>query len=241
MRGRSSQFERFFDKEGTNIMKPNDLTGKKFDRLTALYPLSERRDSCVLWMCKCECGTMKAIPSTDLTRHRVKSCGCLLHRVKDITGEKRGHLTALRYTGERDERGSAIYEWRCDCGNVFTRSIAGTARSDSAWMCPECQRKVKSRQITLARVKREVEETTGLTKKYISNLINGVLTERNTSGVRGVYWHEGHQRWVATGRQDSQMVTLGEFEDISEAANARREHVLKVYGSIALKMGIELP
>ena len=221
-------------------MKPKDLTGQKFDLLTVLYPLPERRDSCVLWQCRCECGNLKAISSTDLTRHRVKSCGCLTHRVKDITGQKRGHLTALRYTGERDENGRAIYEWRCDCGNVFTRSVAGTARKDSALLCAECQRKVKSTQINRVRTNREVDKTTGLTRKYLSNLIRGVLTERNTSGIRGVYWHEGHQRWVATGRVNNELITLGEFESIAEAGEARREHVLKTYGSVALKLGIEI-
>lgn len=221
-------------------MKARDLTGQRFDRLTALYPLDGRRGSCVLWQCRCECGNVKAIPSVDLTGHRVRSCGCLQHRIKDIAGERRGHLTALRYTGERDDNGRAVYEWRCDCGNVFTRSIAGTARRNSALMCPECRRKVKARQITLARMKREIEKTTGLTKKYLENLINGALTERNTSGVRGVYWHEGHQRWVATGRVNNEMVTLGEFEDIADAGKARREHVIKTYGSAASELGIEI-
>lgn len=36
------------------------------------------------------------------------------------------------------------------------------------------------------------------------------------------------------------MVTLGEYEDISEARDARREYVLKTYGSVALKLGIEI-
>ena len=180
-------------------MKMNDLTNQRFEMLTALYPIKERKDKCVQWMCRCDCGAMKAIPSTDLTRHRVKSCGCLQHRIKDITGEKRGHLTALRYTGKQDDRGRAIYEWQCDCGNVITRSVMGTTRNDSAILCPECQRRVKSNQINRVRENRQVEEATGLTRRYISNLINGVLTARNTSGVRGVYWHEGHKRWVATG------------------------------------------
>lgn len=96
-------------KEGM-AMKMNDLTNQRFELLTALYPIEERKDKCIQWMCRCECGAMKAIPSTDLTRHRVKSCGCLQRRIKDITGQKRGHLTALRYTGQRDENGRAIYE-----------------------------------------------------------------------------------------------------------------------------------
>lgn len=187
-------------------MKPKNLTGQKFGLLTALYPLPERKDACVVWMCSCECGNQKAIPSTDLTTHRVKSCGCLRHRVKDITGERRGHLTALRYTGERDKNGRAIYEWRCDCGNVFARTTNGTNNKNSPLLCPECQRKVKARQITFVRSNREEDETTGLTRKSIYNLVNGVPTERNTSGVRGVHWHAGHKKWVATGRQGKSLL-----------------------------------
>ncbi len=219
-------------------MNTKDLTGQKFGMLTALYPLPERKSRCILWMCQCECGKQRAFPTTDLTRNRVKSCGCLWHPVKDITGQRRGHLTALRYTGKRDERGQAIYEWRCDCGNVFIRSVAGTSNANYARICPECLRKVKSKQISLVRSNREEDESTGLTPKYISNLINGVPTERNTSGVRGVYWHAGHQRWVATGRQNGKLITLGEFEDISEAAEARQEYVMKTYGDAARKLGI---
>lgn len=116
----------------------------------------------------------------------------------------------------------------------------GTARNHSALLCPECQHRIKSDQINRARENREVEEVTGLTRVYISNLINGVLTARNTSGVRGVYWHEGHKRWVATGRQDGKLVTLGEFEDISEATEVRQRHVLKTYATAALSLGIEV-
>ena len=212
-------------------MKARDLSGQKFDMLTALYPVPGRRDSCVLWMCQCECGAMKTIPSTDLTRHRVKSCGCLKHRVKDITGERRGHLTALRYTGEQDENGYAIYEWRCDCGNIVTRSISGTARRVTTCMCPECQRRVKVRQINEARENRTSVQDTGLTRKYIENIINGVPTRKNQSGVRGVHWHGRHQRWVATGIEDGNVIVLGEYRDLAEAQKAREIYVQKKYGA----------
>ena len=207
--------------------------------LTAIYPLKQRRDSCVVWMCQCDCGARKAIASTDLTRGRVKSCGCLKHRAKDIVGERRGHLVAMAATGRRDEGGHAIYRWRCDCGNEFERSICGTAR-EGARLCPDCQRAVKARQIELARRQSEVDEITGLTLKYLLNLVNGVVGARNTSGVRGVYWHEGHQCWVANGRENGVAVTLGEFDALDEAREAREQFVMKTYGPAALRMGIEM-
>lgn len=219
-------------------MNARDLTNQRFEMLTALYPVEARKDNCVQWMCRCDCGTMKIYPSTDLTRHRVKSCGCLRHKVKDITGERRGHLTALRFTGKRDDYGSAIYEWRCDCGNRIERSIRGTCR-DTALLCPECLRGVKVMQINRARDNREVEASTGLTRQYLRNILLGVLTEPNTSGVRGVYWHQGHKRWVATGCEKGKRVSLGEYEDLSEAREARKRYVLETYGGAAMRLGIE--
>ena len=54
-----------------------------------------------------------------LTRGECRSCGCLQResRFKDISGEVRGHLTAIRPTGEV-KSGSAEWEWRCVCGNI---------------------------------------------------------------------------------------------------------------------------
>ena len=39
---------------------------------------------------------------------------------------------------------------------------------------------------------------------------------------------------------DSKTITLGEYEDIAEARDARRAYVLKTYGSVALKLGIKI-
>ena len=135
---------------------------------------------------------------------------------------------------------SPVQQYKYECLHERKYISMGTTRNDSAILCPKCQRRVKSNQINRVREDRQVEEATGLTRRYISNLINGVLTARNTSGVRGVYWHEGHKRWVATGRQDGKVVTLGEFEDISEATEVRQRHVLKTYAMAALSLGIEV-
>lgn len=60
-------------------MKPyKDLTGKRFGRWTVLrvgdfnYSLHKR-----MWLCKCECGTVKEVAGALLVRGESKSCGCL--------------------------------------------------------------------------------------------------------------------------------------------------------------------
>lgn len=54
----------------------NDLTGKKFGKLTVnnVVGFTKARNS--IWSCSCECGGCVDVVSTDLTRGRVKSCGC---------------------------------------------------------------------------------------------------------------------------------------------------------------------
>lgn len=57
-------------------MKPIDLTGDKYGRLTALSR-AENKAKKSAWNCVCECGNRKVVTSTHLRAGRVRSCGCL--------------------------------------------------------------------------------------------------------------------------------------------------------------------
>jgi len=50
--------------------------GRTFGRLTVLR-ISHRRGKNLYWLCRCECGTEKAIFGADLKRGKTTSCGCL--------------------------------------------------------------------------------------------------------------------------------------------------------------------
>lgn len=50
-----------------------DLTGQKFERLTVVEWNKENHQ----WLCKCDCGAETCASSTQLTKGRKKSCGCL--------------------------------------------------------------------------------------------------------------------------------------------------------------------
>jgi len=54
-----------------------DITGKRFGRLTALYP-TEKRDAkgYVIWHCHCDCGKEVDITYNALCYGNVQSCGC---------------------------------------------------------------------------------------------------------------------------------------------------------------------
>lgn len=56
----------------------DDLTGQRFGRLVALYPI-EKRDSkhSVYWHCRCDCGNETDVTQNNLVYGQYKSCGCL--------------------------------------------------------------------------------------------------------------------------------------------------------------------
>lgn len=56
-----------------------DLTGQKFGKLTALYPIySENNESKhTRWFCKCECGNQLSVDMGNLRSGKTQSCGCV--------------------------------------------------------------------------------------------------------------------------------------------------------------------
>lgn len=60
------------------MAKFKDLTGQKFSRLTVNKYIgrSNGKSKHSVWECICECGNIKNIVSTSLTRDLTKSCGC---------------------------------------------------------------------------------------------------------------------------------------------------------------------
>jgi len=57
-----------------------DLTGQRFGRWLALYPLREKNESGnTVWRCKCDCGNEGDVSMRALVTQGSRSCGCLKH------------------------------------------------------------------------------------------------------------------------------------------------------------------
>ena len=101
-------------------MKPNnDITGKRFGRLTAIKYIGGS-----LWECKCDCGTTIQVMTGKLTSGHTRSCGCLQKEkasitgsskkitIDEIVGRKYGYLEVIDY-----DESDYICTCKCDCGN----------------------------------------------------------------------------------------------------------------------------
>jgi hypothetical protein len=69
-----------------------DLAGQRFGRLLVLK-YSHSSDSRAWWLCRCDCGTEKAVSSNLLRRGITQSCGCLHREVMSTRNTTHG-LTA---------------------------------------------------------------------------------------------------------------------------------------------------
>lgn len=112
-------------------MKTEDLTGQRFGRLTVIKRDEDRVDKrgrhTAMWVCKCECGTVKTVAGGHLKSGHTKSCGCWgqrdngRSRLDDLTGKRFGKLTVVKrapnYVSPKEQVRTA-WECKCDCGNT---------------------------------------------------------------------------------------------------------------------------
>lgn len=96
-----------------------DLTGQRFGRWTVIRQ-AEDKDGKIYWHCKCDCGNEKDVYTSNLTRGKSKSCGCLVkerasqEKTKDLKGQRFGLLTVIKRIGRKS--GYVTWLCKCDCG-----------------------------------------------------------------------------------------------------------------------------
>lgn len=95
-----------------------DITGKRFGRLTVLSYAGKSR-----WNCVCDCGSKKTVNSSALKRGAIVSCGCHKKEMAskifsyNLEGRRFGHLTVMSRVGSSKHQ--AIWKCMCDCGNTI--------------------------------------------------------------------------------------------------------------------------
>lgn len=58
------------------MVNRKNLLNKKFDKLLVIEELGRTPQGSILWLCQCECGNKKVVPSSRLINKDTKSCGC---------------------------------------------------------------------------------------------------------------------------------------------------------------------
>jgi hypothetical protein len=93
--------------------KELDISGQKFNKLTALYFSHKNKHNQPCWLFKCDCGIEKILGKAKVTGGTTKSCGCLKNE-EEISGKKFNKLTAISFA--KNSKNNSYWLFICDCG-----------------------------------------------------------------------------------------------------------------------------
>lgn len=220
-----------------------NLTGIRFGRLTALYPMDERRRRNVVWHCVCDCGREVDVPSAWLLSGDTASCGCrkgevLFYANKYYDGTSIEQSMSERllpnntsgYTGVIWNRG----RWKAQIQYKGSSHFLGSYRNieDAA----EARKRAKERvcedaEGLLEGFKKDYPKPEPvLQEKTVVDYIKPVrrngempiraIRSNNTSGTAGVWQRQ--DKWAAKITWQGKTYSLGCYETIEEAIEARK-------------------
>lgn len=86
----------------------NDLTGCKFGRWTVVRYLGRQGSS--KWLCRCDCGSERAVAGAELRRGNSKSCGCYRDEQMSIRATTHGLHKTPEYRAWRGMIGRCRYQ-----------------------------------------------------------------------------------------------------------------------------------
>lgn len=92
--------------------------GTQFGLLTVIGRAPLHNNHQAYWQCKCECGAIVEVSSSNLRNGQTKSCGANYHRSSIKPGDRFGKLTVLSYISHRVGGGS-IWQCQCECGQTM--------------------------------------------------------------------------------------------------------------------------
>lgn len=147
---------------------------------------------------------------------------------KDITGQKFGRLVVISKTDERQKR-NVVWLCQCDCGKQHkTLKFCLTSGKVRSCGCLNKEQSIingnanwtylskENSKINRAKACGEVRNTAvvQLSKKLSSN---------NKTGVKGVFWYNRRQKYVAKIEFMKKQYFLGYYNSLEEAAIVRKQ------------------
>ena len=211
--------------------KAADLVGTEIKGFKILDWKRENKRTYLLVVCPF-CNKQKWMRKDLIDNPKVVSCGCYnaknnYIKNKDITGQTFGRLTAIRPTERKTSNGATIWECKCSCGNTtyvgVSELILGRINSCG------CLRTEASRK-NGKKAGKYIKDNFCIENTNVNNL-TAKKPKNNTSGIKGVSWDKGRQKWVAQIVFQGKHYNLGRYDKKEDAAEIRKIAEEKLYGN----------
>ena len=215
------------------------MTGKKYGKLTVVRRAPDKIQANgrhrVMWECICECGKQTIVYGDNLKKGTTQSCGCYADDIRKIAKKK---------YNDYDISGEYGIGWTTNTGHEFYFDL-----EDFDKIKNYCWREMKTHYIAthdkkyclyLHRLVTNAGNNNFIVdhinhniydnrKKNLrictqsNNMMNGTKKISNTSGVTGDWWSNHSNKWIAEITVNQKKIYLGSFNDIEEAASARKQ------------------
>lgn len=227
--------------------KHTDLTGQRFGKLTVLARnpdhINPNGDTVIMYSCVCDCGNIVSVRGCYLRNGKTKSCGCNRSNI-GIRSRKQNIFTidgdVVRVKLSNSDKWMEVdlsnwekiaqhHCWRYHCG------YAATWKDGHLILChvllfPNCPKEKCRDHIDGNRLNNKASNIRFVTAQQ--NSWNHEIT-RTESGVAGVCRHGN--RWRAHIYVNQKHVSLGMFDTLEEAVNARKQAEITYFGEYRRK------
>lgn len=239
----------------------NDLTGKKFGRLTVIKQaedyISPSNKHYSQWMCKCNCNNESEIivRSDDLNNGKVQSCGCLksektlMRNIQnkrfntyDLSGEYGVGYTSKGeefYFDLEDYNKIKDYTWYKDKrGYIVTSKNRKIIKLHRLIMdFPNLIYDIDHKHGDLS--KNDNRKSNLRISTHSQNMMNSKLRSNNKSGVTGVSWDKNQNKWIAYIGANNNTKYLGSFDVFENAVKARIKAEEKYHGEYSYNNNVK--
>lgn len=140
-------------------------------------------------------------------------------KYQNIVNKKYGRLSVIADTGRSDDNGNRIWLCQCECGGlkeVTTHGLNHGLVTSCGCLYDESVSENGKRNIRKL-IDRNCKDGTN-----IGNL-DAKISKTNTSGIKGVTWDAAKNKWKAQIGFQGRVIFLGRFDDIKQAAEARKK------------------
>lgn len=222
-------------------MKINDLTGKRFGKLTVIkrannYIPASGKYQLAQWECLCDCGNKTIVIGSNLKRGNTTSCGCTAIKTRSINGKKNkksnsflvnensvigmdGKNNTFIFDSDDFDKVSKYYWSVNTCTGYVSANINGKSILLSRYIMNVDDESIlvdHRNHILTDNTKRNLRCTS-----KAENCRNSKPQKNNTSGIPGVSYNKRAHRWVAYIYVNNVRKHLGTYKNKNDAIRAR--------------------
>lgn len=212
----------------------NDYTGLKQGKLTVISRAEDGEtksgNKTIRWNCLCECGNTKIIKSRGI-KNGASSCGCEAATKR----RKHGHTVDSDHSPTFTSWHSMMQRC-CNENNEAYKSYGAIGITvDERWkdflnFLEDMGERPEGTSLNRIRGSSVYSKDTCEWASYSIQAYDQKIRNTNKSGRTGVCWDKRLGKWEAYISVEKKKISLGFYEDLDNAIEARKEAELKYYG-----------